>query len=267
MNNKFLIFANLDEVSTKITKEVTEKMEASGWTATKDDRSADLIFCIGGDGALLRLLRKYKFPQAPIVGINTGHLGFFQEISTDGIDEFIQLLKNRNYHIQEYIGLSADIHMENEVKNFVAINEIVVRGEGERLIHMDIKIGENKIARFSGDGVLVCTPAGSTAYNYSLGGVIVDPDVDMLQITPMAPVNNAAYRSITSGIIVPTKTNIELVPANNEGKRMAVIEDGRIIAEGDIKRIVIRVAERKARIVRFSDYSFWSKVKDKIIGE
>jgi len=266
MNKKFLIFANLDEVSANIKKEVTAKMEASGWSLTEDDGSADLIFCIGGDGALLRLLRRYKFPEAPIVGINTGHLGFFQEISVDGIDEFMEMLHNGDYHIQEYIGISADIYTENEVKNYVAINEIVVRGDGERLIHLDIKIGDRQIARYSGDGVLVCTPAGSTAYNYSLGGVIVDPSVDMLQITPIAPVNNVAYRSITSGIIVPTQTSIELVPVNNEGKKIAVIEDGSIVADGDIRRIDIHVAERKARIVRFSNYSFWGKVKDKIIG-
>ncbi|MBR5228819.1 MAG: NAD(+)/NADH kinase [Firmicutes bacterium] len=266
MNKKFLIFANPDEVSVKITNEVTFKMEAIGWSRTEDDSSADLIFCIGGDGALLRLLRRYSFPETPIVGINTGHLGFFQEISVDGIDEFIELFKKGDYHIQEYIGLSAEIHTEDEVKSYVAINEIVVRGEGERLIHLDIKIGDKNIARYSGDGVLVCTPAGSTAYNYSLGGVIVDPNVDMLQITPIAPVNNIAYRSITSGIIVPTQTSIELVPVNNEGKKIAVIEDGAIVADGDIKRIVIHVADKKARIVRFRDYSFWGKVKDKIIG-
>ena len=266
MNKRFLIFANTDEVSVKITQEVTDRMQHIGWDIAEDDSSADLIFCIGGDGALLRLLRKYKFPQAPIVGINTGHLGFFQEISVDGIDEFMELFQKGDYHIQEYIGLSADIYTDEGVKNYVAINEIVVRGDGERLIHLDIKIGDQQIARYSGDGVLVCTPAGSTAYNYSLGGVIVDPTVDMLQITPIAPVNNVAYRSITSGIIVPTQTSIELVPVNNEGKKIAVIEDGSIVENGDIKRIDIHVADRKARIVRFSNYSFWGKVKDKIIG-
>jgi len=156
------------------------------------------------------------------------------------------------------------------MESYLSINEIVIRGEGERLMHLDINIQGNNIANFSGDGVLICTPAGSTAYNYSLGGVIVDPDVDMLQITPIAPVNNVAYRSLTSGIIVPTQTSIEIIPVANEYKRVVVIQDGRIVINGEVKsnveRVVVRVGEKKAKIIRFSDYGFWNKVKDKIIG-
>ncbi len=265
MISKFNIFINKNEMSQRIATEITEKMEALGAVRTEDETEADLIFCIGGDGALLRLLRQYRFPKAPIVGINTGHLGFFQEITTDGIDEFIRMLQRGDYHIQENSGLTAEIMTKNGETQITAINEIVIRGEGERLMHLDMSIGGNHVSRFSGDGILICTPAGSTAYNYSLGGVIVDPEVDMLQITPMAPVNNSAYRSFTSGIIVPTNKTIEIVPAG-EGDRFAVvIEDGRIVVRDEVKKVTVRVAERKARIVRFSNYNFWSKVKDKIL--
>ncbi|MGN1349713.1 MAG: NAD(+)/NADH kinase [Anaerovoracaceae bacterium] len=266
MNKLFHIYANANDVSERITEEVRRKMAAVGYQYSDSEKDADLIFCIGGDGALLRLLRKYNFPAAPIVGINTGHLGFFQEITMDGIDEFIRLLVNGEYHIQEYIGLDTEVYTESEMTRYIAINEIVVRGDGERLMHLGVRVGNNEITKFSGDGILVCTPAGSTAYNYSLGGVIVDPDVDMLQITPMAPVNNIAYRSFTSGIIVPTQTSIEIFPVNNEDKTVSVIEDGRIVVRGDVKRIVIRVADRKAKIVRFKNYNFWKKVTDKITG-
>jgi NAD+ kinase len=267
MNKKFHIFSNANDVSERITEEVMSKMTAAGYEYSDSEKGTDLIFCIGGDGALLRLLRAYNFPDAPIVGINTGHLGFFQEITMDGIDNFIELLKRGEYHIQEYIGLNAEIYTDEGRTTYLAVNEIVVRGEGERLMHLGVRIGQNEITRFSGDGILVCTPAGSTAYNYSLGGVIVDPHVDMLQITPMAPVNNTAYRSFTSGIIVPTQTSIEIVPIDNEDKTVVVIEDGRIVVRGDVKKIEIKVADRKAKIVRSKDYNFWEKVTDKITGQ
>ena len=250
MIKSFNIFANNDEISVRISAEVRGKMEEAGAVYREDEKGADLIFCIGGDGALLRLLRQYDFPEAPIVGINTGHLGFFQEITMDGIDDS---------------ALSAEICTDSGIKNITAINEIVIRGEGERLMHLDMSIGDNYISRFSGDGILICTPAGSTAYNYSLGGVIVDPEVDMLQITPMAPVNNSAYRSFTSGIIVPTNKTIEILPAKDEDRFVVVIEDGRIVARDDVRKVTVRVAEGKARIVRFRNYNFWSKVKDKIL--
>ena len=263
---KFIIYANDNIPSIMTRREVKDKMEAAGYQYTENLSKADFFFCIGGDGALLRLLRKYEFPETPIIGINTGHLGYFQDFQMDRIDECIALLEKGDYHIQEYIGLSTEIWTDSEVHQYTAINEIVVRGGGERLVHLDIIVEGNRIARFSGDGVLVCTPAGSTAYNYSLGGAIVDPQVDMLQITPIAPVNNMAYRSFTSGIVVPSSTSIQLDPVNHESKVVAVIEDGRIVAEGDIRRVDIHVAEQKAHIVRFSNYSFWQKVKDKIIG-
>jgi len=266
MSKKFHIYANANEISEKITAEVKEKMAAVGYEYSETEKDVDLIFCIGGDGALLRLLRKYGYPDAPIVGINTGHLGFFQEITMDGIDEFIELLVKGEYHIQEYIGLDTEVFTEGGNSSYLAINEIVVRGEGERLMHLGVRVGDNEITRFSGDGVLVCTPAGSTAYNYSLGGVIVDPAVDMLQITPMAPVNNTAYRSFNSGIIVPTHTSIEIVPVTDAKEVMAVIEDGMIVVRGYVNKIIIKVADKKAKIVRFENYNFWKKVTDKIIG-
>ncbi len=265
MIKKFNIYANLNETSEKISRVVMEKMAAEGAEYTEDYNEADLIFCVGGDGALLRLLRNYNFPEAPIVGINTGHLGFFQEIRTDGIDEFIAMLKRGDYYIQENAALSAEIETDSGMKQITAINEIVIRGEGERLMHLDMFIGEKYISRFSGDGMLICTPSGSTAYNYSLGGVIVDPEVDMLQVTPIAPVNNSAFRSFTSGIIVPTNKTIEIFPAKDEERYVVVIEDGQIVARDNVRKVVVHVAERRAKIIRFSNYNFWSKIKDKIL--
>lgn len=269
IGRKYNIYANNNERSDKITQEVKEKMAAAGYEYTDNENDSDLIFCIGGDGALLRLLRKYNFPETPIVGINTGHLGFFQEITMDGIDELIRMLVSGEYHVQEYIGLQSDVYMsepKSVKETYLSINEIVVRGDGERLMHLGVRVGDNEITRFSGDGILVCTPAGSTAYNYALGGVIVDPGVDMLQITPMAPVNNIAYRSFTSGLIVPTDTFIEIFPVDNREKAVSVIQDGRVVVHGAVSKIVISVARRRAHIVRFKNYNFWKKVTDKIIG-
>ncbi len=266
-NKIYYIFSNSDKPALEAENIIRSGMSGAGWRESGERDEADIIFCIGGDGALLRLMRRSKFPKAPIIGINTGHLGFFQEIPAENAADLIELLETGNYHIQEYIGISADVYKPDGYgSNYIAINEIVIRGEGERLMHLDISIDNRFITRFSGDGVLICTPAGSTAYNYSLGGAIVDPDVEMLQITPMAPVNNTAYRSFSSGIILPSNKEIEIVPVESMFKNVVVIEDGGIVARGNVERIVIRRAERKARIIRFSDYDFWGKVKDKITG-
>lgn len=270
--DSYFIFSNGGGLNDEVESQIHEKMAERGWHQVEDKNDAAFIFCIGGDGALLRLVRRSKFPKAPIVGINTGHLGFFQEIPADGIDSFFEKFDSGDYRIQDYIGISVDIYGKHGKfeKNCVAINEVVIKGKGERLMHLGMKIGGEDVTRFSGDGVLICTPAGSTAYNYSLGGAIVDPAVDMLQITPMAPVNNSAYRSLASSIIMPTQTSIEIIPEfSGKGgvpNDVVVVEDGGTVADGCITKIIVRVAEDRAHIVRFSSYSFWDKVTDKIIG-
>ena len=271
MEKSYFIFSNGRKLNDEVEEKIHYEMNVSGWQEVADRDLATLIYCIGGDGALLRLIRRSKFPRAAIVGINTGHLGFFQEIPAEGLDSFFDKFRKKDYRIQDYIGISVDIYGEDGLfRNCVAINEVVIKGRGERLMHMGMKIGGQDVTRFSGDGVLICTPAGSTAYNYSLGGAIVDPDVDMLQITPMAPVNNSAYRSLSSSIIMPTGTSIEIIPElSTDGgvqNEVVVVEDGGTVAEGYITKVVVKVAEDRAHIVRFSGYNFWDKVRDKIIG-
>lgn len=270
-NKKFFIFSNGGDLNDGLTARIREEMQKDGWTGTGNPHEAELIFCLGGDGALLRLMRTSRFPEAPIVGINTGHLGYFQEIELDQVDKFFEKFRAGDYTIKEYMGIEVEVeYSDDHSESFVAINEVVIRGEGERLMHLGINIEGRDITKFSGDGVLICTPAGSTAYNYSLGGAVVDPSVDMLQITPMAPVNNTLYRSFISSIIMPTHTSIVITPdkptPGDGHKNVVVIEDGGVVANGDIRKIIITVSDRKARIVRLTSYDFWAKVKEKITG-
>ena len=87
-----------------------------------------------------------------------------------------------------------------------------IKGSDSYSIHLNISIGGSFIERFSGDGLLIATPAGSTAYNYSLGGSIVDPRLKILQVTPIAPMNTTAYRSFTSSILLPSDLSLGVVP-------------------------------------------------------
>lgn len=270
-DKNYYIFSNGGDKNDAVADRIDHRMGEIGWHAAADIKDAALIYCLGGDGALLRLMRTTGFPEAPIVGINTGHLGYFQEIEVDNLDYFFERFINKDYEIQEYIGIDVDIYGQQGLsRHCVAINEVVIRGEGERLMHLQINIKGRDITKFSGDGVLICTPAGSTAYNYSLGGAVVDPSVDMLQITPMAPVNNTAYRSFISSIIMPTDTSIVITPdkptPGDGNKNVVVIEDGGIVANGDIRKVVVAVSDKKAKILRLKSYDFWSKVKEKITG-
>ena len=176
------------------------------------EENTELIISIGGDGSFLQTVHKFDFVDIPVIAINTGHLGFFAELSPDKIDTFISAYKNKEYFIQEAETIEANICTEDENIKLDAINEIVIKNIQSRTVHLDLQVDGIKIEHFSGDGMLISTPMGSTAYNYSAGGSIVDPNLNLLQLTPIAPMNTNAYRSFTSSIILPTSSVISISP-------------------------------------------------------
>ena len=121
-----------------------------------------------------------------------------------------------------------------------------------------------KSHRFSGDGICVASPAGSTAYNYSLGGAIVDPRLKVLQVTPIAPMNTTAYRSFTSSILLPSDLYLGVVPEENY-EEIKVITDSVEHKFEKVKAINIKISDRVVNLVRFESYDFWDKVKTKFL--
>lgn len=121
------------------------------------------------------------------------------------------------------------------------------------------------IEKFSGDGILIATPAGSTAYNYSLGGSIVDPRLKLLQVTPIAPMNTTAYRSFTSSLLLPAELSLGVVPEKQYENRIAVINDGIETIYTDVTDINVRMSDKSVHLIRLKDYDFWNKVKTKFL--
>jgi NAD+ kinase len=260
------VFAN-DTVLSKDTKRLLKrKLEKSDFVVPREfDPNAELIICIGGDGSFLQTLHKYHFPEIPFIGINTGHLGFFQELHPDGLDEFIFKYKHEKYEIQHLKTVKAVATDGAERHIYNGLNEIIFKGERSRTIHLNLSIGESFIERFSGDGLLVSTPAGSTAYNYSLGGSIVDPRLNLLQVTPIAPMNTTAYRSFTSSIILPPDLSIRIYPEYSRDEEILIVTDGMEYKHSGIEEIYIEFSESIVKLLRFENYDFWSKVKSKFL--
>lgn len=263
---KVFIFTNITEEAKKDKEFLISKLNKKGIivnnTLTKD---CDMIFCVGGDGTLLKLVQKLEFPTIPICGINTGHLGFFQEIHGDNIDEFLENFLNNKITIQPYNIVKADITVNGKTITHHALNEFVLRGTTNNLVHFGISINDSFIENFSGDGILLSSPAGSTAYNYSLSGSLVDPRLNLLQLTPMAPMNTSAYRSLTSSILLPSTDQIVIVPQDERSKTLNVLFDGEDIRYEGIEKMVFILSKRKINLVLFGDLTFWDKVKEKFL--
>lgn len=268
MKKNVYIYANDSAVSKKTEQKLHQKLDNTGFTVLSDFKpDADLLVCIGGDGTFLEAIHKFNFPTMPIIGINTGHLGFFQEILPSQLDDFIFNYTQNKYAIQHLSTVSISVKTNEGIFYHVGLNEIVIKGNSTYSIHLNISIGGSFIERFSGDGLLIATPAGSTAYNYSLGGSIVDPRLKILQVTPIAPMNTTAYRSFTSSILLPSDLSLGIVPdvTKDESSIISVVCDGYTTEYADVESIEVTFSDILVNLMRFEDYDFWTKVKNKFL--
>ena len=265
---KIYIYVNDNDESRETAAQLERKLETAGLSHTREDsKDCSIGIVIGGDGAFLRALKSTGFSPIPMLGINTGHLGFFQEFGRYSLDEAVELIRSEDFAVQSHRLIEAGIeYSENgSVKHCTAgpaLNDVLIRNASGNMVHLNISIGKRFIEKFYGDGILVASSAGSTAYNYALGGSIVDPNLDLLQIAPMAPANNAAYRSFTSSLLLPPEQEISVTP---DGREISVIVDGEDSGCCDIRKVSIRLSEKRINIVRLRDYDFWAKVMSKFL--
>lgn len=292
--SKIYIYDNGTALSMSTRSKFAESLKNGNFDVMYNERSraelaaeADLISCIGGDGTLLRLLHNCDFPTAPIIGVNTGHLGFFQELTPDDIGKFIDAYNNDRYTVQNLPAIDAVItfagggYVQNPVTaendviksaeierriRITALNEVMMRGILTHMAHFDVSVGDTIIQQFSGDGILVSTPAGSTAYNYSLGGSIVSPELRMMQLTPVAPASTDAYRSYRSSIILPLDKKVTLRPLDRSAEEpLFFTYDGLESSFEKVKRIEFIISSRSVNIIRFEAYNYWEKLREKLL--
>ena len=263
-----IITINSNQLNKSInTREIlTEKLIDAGFEVTYDFcKDSELIISIGGDGSFLKTVHDFNFPHIPIIGINTGHLGFFPEISPNKIDKFIELYKNNNFLIQDVSLIEATIYTNDCKSNMYAINEVVVKGDKSRTIHLKLNVNDKHIQNFSGDGMIISTPTGSTAYNYAAGGSIVDPGLNLMQLTPLYPINTNAYRCFTSSIIFSSESIIEIIPEYRFEDSVLIVIDGIEYRYNKMYDIKISVSDLKVKLLRMLDYEFWSRVSEKFL--
>lgn len=266
MDGTITISYNKSDKSLETKNILIEKLYKVGFKVSDYiEEDTILIISIGGDGSFLKAIHKFNFTNIPIIGINTGHLGFFAEISPDTIDDFIKSYINKEYCIQQISPLEASICTKSKCVNVQAINEIVIKNIMSRTVHLDLQVNSIKIEHFSGDGMLISTPTGSTAYNYSAGGSIVDPNLNLLQLTPIAPMNTNAYRSFTSSIILPTNSIITISPEYEFEDSILIVIDGKQYKITQIKEVRIYQSDLKINLLRLNGYEFWNKVAEKFL--
>ena len=226
------------------------------------DKSFDFLVSVGGDGTILRAIIFVKDMGIPIVGINTGRLGFLATIQVNQIEKAIQNIIDGKYKISERSLLSIETSPENdEIKalNF-ALNEIAVsRKNTTSMITVETYLNDEYLTSYWSDGLIVSTPTGSTGYSLSCGGPVITPDTNSFVLAPIAPHNLSARP-----LIIPDSTEIQLRVEGREeshlislDSRIATLENGTIIK--------IKKADFKIKMIDLLDESFLDTLRKKLL--
>ena len=254
------IFANKslllkDVVATKLIKNDFEIVEDN----------FDLGIAIGGDGSFLRMIKDTNFDSNTYyIGINAGTLGFAQEVEINDIENFINDLKEDKLLIEE-IGIqeSTIYSKDDKLDKFYSLNEIVVREKTLNTLKLDVFIDNYLLENFAGDGILVATSFGTTAYNLSFGGSIIYNTFHALELTTIAPLNNKTYKTISNSIVLPQNKNITLLPTKTDN--LIVTVDGVNKVYDNVIKIETIMKDKTIKCLRNKDYNFIKKINEKFI--
>ena len=215
----------LVELRTWLEKRSVEVKDTLESSVEEVLREASLLVCLGGDGTILRLANSMRERSIPVLAVNLGSLGFLTDVKTEEMFDELQTYFLDQVKIEERIMLACSVRNEKTKieRRFQALNDIVVSREGlTRLLKIKVEISGESLTTFAGDGVIVATPTGSTAYSLSAGGAIVHPKLDGLIITPICP-HALALRSM----VVRADERITVaVQGDREGERALLTADG-----------------------------------------
>lgn len=188
--------------------------------------SPDLSIIVGGDGTLLYGARCFAERQVPVLGINSGNLGFLSQLSIESVSVNLQKILEGDFRIEERLMLKAVNNLENPTRMFYALNDIVIkRGSLSKPILLSMFVNDTMVNDFVGDGLIVSTPTGSTAYNLSAGGPIIMPELDAIAIMPICPLSLAARP-----LVIPDDKVVKIV-IQNEPAHIYINADGQEYSE------------------------------------
>lgn len=225
-------------------------------------RHTDLLITFGGDGTLLSVAR-HASEHVPIVGVNMGTLGFLTEIRVEEFPEVLERVLEGNYFVEPRVTFSVsvsgpdrDASKRYRVLNDVAINKSAVA----RIIEMRVSVAGLFVSTFRGDGLIVATPTGSTAYNLSAGGPIIYPTMGAVVITPICP-----HMLTNRPLVLPDELDIEIGLTTPDAKDIFLTLDGQEgfeISEHD--RVSVRKSEERVLLVQSPDKNYFDVLRNKL---
>ncbi len=219
---------------------------------------SDFLVSLGGDGTLLSLVRKSYGYDKPVFGINAGNLGFLADVKIDEVEEFLDAILSGDYRINDRMMIEGYIRTTDGCKNFYAFNDVVItRPTISKMAKIDASIDGEWFNTYSGDGLIISTPTGSTAYSMAAGGPIIYPLTKAFIMTPIC-----AHSLTQRPLVVPADFTIEL---HSPDARVIAMIDGQDDYEMQIDdQLVIKGAKIGAKLLSRSKQNYFSILREKL---
>lgn len=219
----------------------------------------DVVLTLGGDGTLLRGARMAGPRRIPLVGCNLGRLGFLTTGALDELEGIVDRTIRGDYELEERVALEVRVGPEED--SFYALNDAVVHKTGfARLITMRLYLDGEEVGQYSGDGIVISTATGSTAYSLSAGGPIMHPSMDALLATPICP-HTLAVRPL----VVPGDSRLTVEVVSESEEETVVTVDGQVGSRMELgERVEVKAAEEPLRLVRFAGDDFFNVLRRKL---
>ena len=238
-------------------------LELIPFNKSKDlDSSIDLLVSIGGDGTFLRTIEYVRDLNIPVMGINTGNLGFLATIKKENLDQAVEKIYNKKFKVENRSVIKVNSEEIGLPKNLFpyALNEIsVVRKDTTSMINIKTSLDGNHLNSYWADGLIISTPTGSTGYSLSCGGPVISPSSGSLVLTPISPHNLNARP-----LVISDETKIELSVSGREEKHLLSI-DSNIFTVQNQTKITIEKPNFDFKIAQFSKNNFFKTLKEKLL--
>jgi len=222
---------------------------------------ADLVVAIGGDGTLLHAARHVAARDVPLVGINRGRLGFLTDVSPEHMLEALDAILSGDYLAERRLMLAASLPSARTNDALFALNDVVLqKGDTGRLVDFTTEVDQTYVNTHRGDGLIVATPTGSTAYALSCGGPIIQPNVDALVMVPICP-----HTLSDRPLVLPSNSTVRVTLDNAGGSAAQVVCDGEPLGkmvEGDT--LTISLAKRSLTLLHPRDYNYYELLRSKL---
>ena len=282
---KAVLISNSDKPNYKIhTKKIIDiltdtgievlKKDGLGFTGNKGENilcdsedkmlsGSDILIAVGGDGTIIRCAKLASRFGKPILGINTGRLGFVSDFEIDEIDRLKALSLNR-YTLDSRMLLELDIEENGQKRTYYVLNDIyITRGATSQICEYKVSRKGNTVFLYRADGIIISTPTGSTAYSLSAGGPIVDTNLDCIIVTPVC-----AHSLISRPLILDSEKKLNLDYKVRKGSEIFVMADGNMChSTSDDGTIEISRSANRVNFIRLSNEDIYTRVKKKLTGK